>query len=81
MIKYDKFKYEALDSKGNTIEGTIEAPNQKDAICQIRNKGLFPTKVKGILTVCSNLKIDKLKKPLINYIADIFFAIGNSIKK
>ena len=40
------FRYIALDAKGNEITDTIEALNQKEAINSIRNKGLFPTKVK-----------------------------------
>ena len=40
------FRYIALDAKGNEITDTIEALSQKEAINRIRNKGLFPTKVK-----------------------------------
>ncbi len=41
------FEYVALDAKGNEIKAEIEALSSKEAISKIRNKGLFPTKVKA----------------------------------
>lgn len=41
------FQYSALDSKGNEAKGQIEALSSKEAISKIRNKGLFPTKVRA----------------------------------
>jgi type IV pilus assembly protein PilC len=41
------FNYEALDAKGQEIKGDIEALSNKEAISKIRNKGLFPTKVRA----------------------------------
>ena len=41
------FQYNALDAKGNESTGTIEALSSKEAISKIRNKGLFPTKVRA----------------------------------
>ncbi|MHC4552634.1 MAG: type II secretion system F family protein, partial [Planctomycetota bacterium] len=41
------FQYDALDAKGNESAGTIEALSSKEAISKIRNKGLFPTKVRA----------------------------------
>ncbi len=41
------FQYSALDSKGNESKGQIEALSSKEAISKIRNKGLFPTKVRA----------------------------------
>jgi type IV pilus assembly protein PilC len=41
------FEYTALDSKGKEVKAEIEALSSKEAISKIRNKGLFPTKVKA----------------------------------
>jgi len=41
------FQYEALDAKGNEVKAEIEALSNKEAISKIRNKGLFPTKVRS----------------------------------
>ena len=41
------FQYSALDAKGNEAKGQIEALSSKEAISKIRNKGLFPTKVRA----------------------------------
>ncbi|MHC5088892.1 MAG: type II secretion system F family protein [Planctomycetota bacterium] len=41
------FQYQALDAKGNESKGQIEALSSKEAISKIRNKGLFPTKVRA----------------------------------
>ena len=41
------FQYTALDTKGNESKGQIEALSSKEAISKIRNKGLFPTKVRA----------------------------------
>lgn len=41
------FEYVALDAKGNEVKAEIEALSSKEAISKIRNKGLFPTKVKA----------------------------------
>ena len=83
MEKYKDFKYEALDETGKTIKGIIEATDNSDAICQIRNRGLFPIKVQNCKRL-DNIKLNDIifvKKPFRNYIADIFFAVGNAIKK
>lgn len=41
------FQYQALDARGNESTGQIEALSSKEAISKIRNKGLFPTKVRA----------------------------------
>lgn len=41
------FQYTALDAKGNEVKAEIEALSSKEAISKIRNKGLFPTKVRA----------------------------------
>ena len=41
------FKYEALDARGKEVRAEIEALSSKEAISKIRNKGLFPTKVRS----------------------------------
>lgn len=41
------FDYVALDSNGNEVKADIEALSNKEAISKIRNKGLYPTKVKA----------------------------------
>lgn len=41
------FVYEALDAQGKEIKADIEALSNKEAISKIRNKGLFPTKVRA----------------------------------
>lgn len=45
------FNYEALNSIGEKIiNGKLAAVNKEDAIQQIRDMGLFPTRVKEIVT-------------------------------
>jgi len=41
------FEYTALDTEGKEVKAEIEALSSKEAISKIRNKGLFPTKVKA----------------------------------
>lgn len=41
------FTYEALDAQGKEVKADIEALSNKEAISKIRNKGLFPTKVRA----------------------------------
>ena len=41
------FQYEALDAQGKEVKADIEALSNKEAISKIRNKGLFPTKVRA----------------------------------
>ncbi len=40
------FLYNALDTKGQEAKGQVEALCSKEAVSKIRNKGLFPTKVR-----------------------------------
>ncbi len=40
-----KFKYTALDAKGNETSGEVDAESQTGALGKIREKGLFPTNV------------------------------------
>jgi type IV pilus assembly protein PilC len=42
-----KYEYTALDIKGQEVKATIEALSDKEAVSKIRNRGLFPTKVKA----------------------------------
>ena len=41
------FQYIALDSNGKEVKAEIDALSSKEAISKIRNKGLFPTKVRA----------------------------------
>jgi len=41
------FHYEALDAQGKEVKGDIEALSNKEAISKIRNRQLFPTKVRA----------------------------------
>jgi type IV pilus assembly protein PilC len=41
------FHYRALDANGKEVKAEIEALSNKEAISKIRNKGLFPTKVRA----------------------------------
>lgn len=41
------FQYEALDSQGNEVKSEVEALSSKEAISKIKNRGLFPTKVRA----------------------------------
>jgi type IV pilus assembly protein PilC len=41
------FQYRALDGNGKEVKAEIEALSNKEAISKIRNKGLFPTKVRA----------------------------------
>jgi type IV pilus assembly protein PilC len=40
------YKYEAMNSSGQEVSEELEAGSSEDAIARIRQKGLFPTKVK-----------------------------------
>jgi len=40
-----KFAYSAVDSSGQETRGSIEAPNQAQAIAKVRSQGLFPTAI------------------------------------
>ena len=40
-----KFQYVAMDSKGKETKGTLDVPNQSDAITRLKEMGFFPTKV------------------------------------
>jgi type IV pilus assembly protein PilC len=40
-----KFAYIAVDSAGKESRGTIEAPNQAQAVAKVRGQGLFPTAI------------------------------------
>jgi len=40
-----KFAYIAVDSAGKETRGTIEAPNQAQAVAKVRSQGLFPTAI------------------------------------
>jgi type IV pilus assembly protein PilC len=40
-----KFAYVAVDSAGQETRGSIEAPNQAQAIAKVRSQGLFPTAI------------------------------------
>ena len=40
-----KFSYVAVDPAGQETRGTIEAPNQAQAIAKIRSQGFFPTAI------------------------------------
>ncbi len=40
-----KFAYIAVDSAGKETRGTVEAPNQAQAVAKVRSQGLFPTAI------------------------------------
>jgi type IV pilus assembly protein PilC len=40
-----KFRYIALDSRGQESTGLVEAPSSNEAIGQLRQAGYFPTSV------------------------------------
>jgi type IV pilus assembly protein PilC len=40
------FIYQALNSAGQEVKDTVEAPTKEDAVAQIRSIGYFPTKIK-----------------------------------
>ncbi|MBQ9430992.1 MAG: type II secretion system F family protein [Kiritimatiellae bacterium] len=40
-----KFAYIAKDSSGKETRGTIEAPNQAQAVAKVRSQGMFPTAI------------------------------------
>ncbi len=43
-----KFKYEAMDAKGQTVKKELTARNTEEAVSKIRAEGLFPTRVKEV---------------------------------
>src|SRR5438034_9239835 len=48
-----KFNYVAMDSRGKETKGTLEVPNQNEAIGRLKEMGFFPTKV---------IEVDKSKE-------------------
>jgi type IV pilus assembly protein PilC len=40
-----KFSYVAVDSAGKDVRGTVEAPDQSQAITKIRSQGIYPTAI------------------------------------
>ncbi len=40
-----EFRYDALDSQGQQVTGTVEAPDEGSAAAAVRSRGLFPTEV------------------------------------
>ena len=40
------FQYEALNSVGQTVKGTLDASTNEEAAAKVRAMGNFPTKVK-----------------------------------
>lgn len=40
-----KFQYVAMDSHGKETKGTLDVPNQSEAITRLKEMGFFPTKV------------------------------------
>jgi type IV pilus assembly protein PilC len=40
-----KFAYVAVDSAGKETRGSVEAPNQAQAVAKVRSQGLFPTAI------------------------------------
>ena len=43
-----EYKYRALNDSGREITGTLEAPDKKAAISDLRDQGLFPTTVQSL---------------------------------
>ena len=39
------FAYSAVDAKGKTHQGTLEANNASDAAAAIKKRGMFPTNI------------------------------------
>src|SRR6185436_3532529 len=39
------YAYQAVDSAGQPMRGTLAVPNQNEALRRIREMGLFPTKI------------------------------------
>lgn len=58
------FEYEALSSEGQEVKGEIEALSTNEAISKMRDKGLFPTKVrpKGVKDDANKVKPDSILK-------------------
>ena len=40
------FAYEALDSKGKTLKGEVEAASQEEARQKIKSQGFFPSSIR-----------------------------------
>ncbi len=47
------FAYEALNSSGQEVKDTVEAPSKEEAVAKVRSLGYFPTKI--------NEKVDRKK--------------------
>lgn len=56
------FQYRALDGNGKEVKAEIEALSNKEAISKIRNKGLFPTKVRA-KSAARKVKVAAAAKP------------------
>lgn len=80
MLKVEltkEFMYEALEAGGGPTEGTLAAKDSKDAIQQIRDMGLFPTKVREILR---EEKYGSYLEYLSELLGDRLIEWGNKIK-
>jgi len=42
------FTYEAIDARGRTKKGEIEAPSERDVRAQLKTKGLMPRRLEGV---------------------------------
>jgi len=47
------FTYEAIDARGRTRKGEIEAPSERDVRVQLKAKGLLPRRLEGIASPVS----------------------------
>jgi len=43
-----KFRFEALNTSGQELTGTVEAETKEAAVAKVRGMGYFPTKVRQI---------------------------------
>lgn len=59
-----KFKYTAMDSRGQESSGEVEADNQTMALAKIREKGLFPTDVKDAAAAMKSARKSPGKAPV-----------------
>lgn len=64
------YMYQALNIKGDNVDGNIQAENELKAILTLRGRGLYPTGIKEITS--SPVSADRPKHPDRTYVREQF---------
>ena len=70
-----EYTYRALDGQGKEVIGTVETENSRDAISQVRDLNLFPTKVFPTKDKAMN------RRSFSEIVGDFFIELGQTFKE